>query len=108
MLSCWALVALSTVTLFGASPAGAQTCTDGISGVESTLYDVCCVLECGTCGGVGCTPANTSSLTANDCCATEIVESGSFCSVTGVAPCILEAATLAPSPTPAPSGAVTV
>lgn len=41
------------------------------------------------CGGVGCTPANTSSLTSADCCATEIVESGRFCDVTGVAPCII-------------------
>eukprot|EP00903_Cladosiphon_okamuranus_P006298 g6176.t1 len=72
-----------------AGSVGAQTCTGGIAGVQSTSLDVCCVAECGTCGGPGCTPANTSSLTANDCCATEISDSGVLCSDTGVAPCIL-------------------
>lgn len=67
---------------------GAQ-CTGGIDGVQSTSLDVCCTAECGTCGGPGCTPANTSSLTALDCCATEIVDSGVLCSETGTAPCIL-------------------
>lgn len=67
----------------------AQTCDGGIEGVQSTSLDVCCVADCGVCGGVGCTPANTSTLTAGDCCTTEISESGVFCDVSGAAPCIL-------------------
>ncbi|CAM9115958.1 unnamed protein product [Ectocarpus sp. 6 AP-2014] len=89
MMNKMNFAALLGVVLALAGSVGAQTCAGGISGVESTSLDVCCTLECGTCGGVGCTPANTSSLTANDCCATEISESGVMCSDTGVAPCIL-------------------
>lgn len=64
-------------------------CSNGLEGVQSTSNDVCCVDGCGVCGGVGCTPANTSALTAGDCCASEIVESGVFCDVSGAAPCIV-------------------
>lgn len=71
---------------------GAQTCAGGIAGIESG--DVCCVAECATCGGVGCTPSNTSTLTANDCCTTEIAASNQFCSETNTAPCILTTGTL--------------
>lgn len=67
---------------------GAQ-CFGGIDGVQASSLDVCCTAACGTCGGSGCTPANTSSLTANDCCATEILDAGVLCSETGTAPCIL-------------------
>lgn len=69
--------------------AAQSTCTGGIAGVQSSSLDVCCTEACGTCGGPGCTPANTSSLTAADCCATEIVDAGVFCTDSGVAPCIL-------------------
>lgn len=69
--------------------AGAQSmCSNGLPGVEASSLDACCVAECGTCGGIGCTPVN-STLTSADCCATEIVDSGSLCSDTGAAPCII-------------------
>lgn len=64
-------------------------CSNGLEGIQSTSDDVCCVEGCGVCGGVGCTPANTSSLTAADCCASEIIESGVFCETSGAAPCIV-------------------
>eukprot|EP00752_Nemacystus_decipiens_P008767 g7823.t1 len=82
------LAAFFGVALALVGSAGAQ-CTGGIDGIQSTSTDVCCVAECEACGGPGCTPANTSSLTANDCCVTEILESGVQCSDTGAAPCIL-------------------
>lgn len=61
---------------------------DGISGIQSSNGKACCVAECGVCGGSGCsTVAATLGLGADDCCATEIVDSGKACSETNEAPC---------------------
>ncbi|CAN0227801.1 unnamed protein product [Scytosiphon promiscuus] len=83
------LAAVLGATLALVGTLAPSTCSGGIPGVQSTSLDVCCTEACGTCGGPGCTPANTSSLTAGDCCATEIVEAGVYCSDSGAAPCIL-------------------
>ena len=45
-------------------------CSNGIYGVESDNGDVCCVAECGSCGGPGCSKFSTD-LGASDCCVTE-------------------------------------
>lgn len=75
--------------LHGFHDAPGAICTGEIAGLESANQDVCCVEECGKCGGPGCNPGGNSTLTANDCCVTEIVESNVFCDVSGAAPCIL-------------------
>lgn len=88
-MSMAALLGATLVFVGTVSPAGAQSmCSNGLPGVEASSLDACCVAECGTCGGIGCTPVN-STLTSADCCATEIVDSGSLCSDTGAAPCII-------------------
>ncbi|CAM9361846.1 unnamed protein product [Ascophyllum nodosum] len=81
------LVIVSTLTSVGA------VCTGGIAGVEAVSQPACCVEECGLCGGSGCAEVGgvNSTLTANDCCSSEILESDVFCVDTGVAPCILTA-----------------
>ncbi|CAB1109038.1 unnamed protein product [Ectocarpus sp. CCAP 1310/34] len=90
-----ALVCVAIALLVGTmTPAGA-VCSNGLEGIQSTSLDVCCVEGCEVCGGVDCTPANTSSLTSADCCATEIVESGTFCDVSMAAPCIITTAAAA-------------
>ncbi|CAM9694516.1 unnamed protein product [Pylaiella littoralis] len=79
-----------TVALVGTlAPAAAQTCTGDIRGVQSTSEDICCTLECGVCGGEGCNPGNSSTLTAFDCCTAEIESTGVMCIDTQAAPCIL-------------------
>lgn len=66
----------------------AQSCSNGLAGVESTSYDVCCSIECTTCGGTGCALQNTTNGAA-DCCVTEIYDSGVLCVDSGEAPCIM-------------------
>eukprot|EP00903_Cladosiphon_okamuranus_P022803 g20995.t1 len=81
------------------SPAGIKACSNGIYGVESDNGDVCCVAECGACGGVGCSRFSPD-LDADDCCVTEILLGGEACSFTGVAPCFYDDG---PPPGPAPT-----
>ncbi|CAN0465773.1 unnamed protein product, partial [Ascophyllum nodosum] len=54
---------------------------------------VCCVAECGTCGGSGCgSRGRADGLTAADCCVGRITDSNVFCDVSKAAPCIIESA----------------
>lgn len=71
------------------TPQADAVCSNGIAGVQATSVDVCCVEACGQCGGPGCDPGNSSTLTAADCCSSEIEQSGVLCDVTGTAPCII-------------------
>ena len=67
----------------------AQVCSNGIAGVESS--DVCCMAECGTCGGAGCgRRGQGAGLTADDCCVGRIRDAGVFCGDSGAAPCIID------------------
>ena len=77
----------------GSDRTAGAVCTGGIAGVEAVSQPACCVEECGLCGGSGCAEVGgvNSTLTANDCCSSEILESDVFCVDTGVAPCILTA-----------------
>ncbi|CAN0423104.1 unnamed protein product, partial [Ascophyllum nodosum] len=43
---------LAMLGLLLVSSSNAQVCNNGLAGVENS--DVCCVAECGTCGGAGC------------------------------------------------------
>ena len=67
-------------------PCGRPTgsvCAGGIPGIESSNGQACCLVECGQCGGLGCSDAGRGS----ECCVTDIVEEGEACSVTNEAPC---------------------
>eukprot|EP00752_Nemacystus_decipiens_P002185 g2080.t1 len=79
------------------SPSG-TTCSNGVEGVESSDGRACCVAECGSCGGVGCSKFSPD-LGADDCCVTEIVDRGEACSVWGAAPCYIDGESPVPSPT---------
>lgn len=71
------------------APQTANMCSNGIIGIENK--NVCCPLECGTCGGRGCSSrARSAGLTAEDCCTSRIHDSGLYCSTEGVAPCIID------------------
>ena len=51
---------------------------------------MCCVSDCGRCGGSDCrTGAENVGLTADDCCVGKIEEAGIYCDDSGTAPCIL-------------------
>ena len=66
----------------------AQVCTNGLAGVENS--DVCCVAECGTCGGAGCGRRGQDfGLTADDCCVGPIRDANVFCVESEAAPCII-------------------
>lgn len=65
-----------------------STCSNGLAGVEDTLTDICCTAACGQCGGEGC--GSIPGLSNTDCCSATIEATGSLCSVTGSAPCIVD------------------
>lgn len=60
-----------------------DVCTGNIPGIESADGQVCCVAECGQCGGAGCSSAGPAS----ECCVTDIISTGVLCSETEMAPC---------------------
>ena len=67
-------------------------CGGGIAGVRSNDGEgnICCVEECGVCGGTGCSTAGGDGYDHTHCCVTSIESSGLMCDETGAAPCILE------------------
>ncbi|CAM9421032.1 unnamed protein product [Ascophyllum nodosum] len=80
---------LAMVGLLLVTSSNAQVCSNGLVGVDNS--DVCCVAECGTCGGAGCgRRGRDAGLTADDCCAGRIRDTGVICSDSGAAPCIID------------------
>ena len=66
----------------------AQVCSNGIAGIESS--DMCCVADCGTCGGSGCARrARRPGLTPEDCCIGLIKDADVFCDDSDTVPCIV-------------------
>lgn len=65
----------------------AQKCSNGFPGIEKS--GACCVSDCGTCGGSGCS-SREPGLTGDDCCTKNILKQGAPCSATGHAPCFLD------------------
>lgn len=65
----------------------AQKCSNGFPGIEKS--GACCVSDCGTCGGSGCS-SRVSGLTGDHCCTSNILKKGAPCSTTGHAPCFLD------------------
>ncbi|CAM9864281.1 unnamed protein product [Pylaiella littoralis] len=62
-----------------------QTCTNGLIGISNK--EVCCVLECGQCGGSGC--STVVGFTGDQCCTANIEANGPLCSETDAAPCYM-------------------
>ena len=63
-------------------------CSNGIAGVENP--NVCCMAECGTCGGTGCgRRGQDAGLTADDCRVGRIRDANVFCDASEAAPCII-------------------
>ncbi|CAN0365704.1 unnamed protein product, partial [Pylaiella littoralis] len=72
--------------IIGFAP-GTSKCIDDVPGVDGNGA-VCCTLGCTQCGGSGCGTAGAAAgLTADDCCGSNIRESGIICDGTNV-PCI--------------------
>lgn len=63
------------------------TCVDGTPGVDGNNI-VCCASGCSPCAGSGCS-MNSLPLGGDDCCGTQIKESGVYCDDSGTAPCII-------------------
>ncbi|CAN0251350.1 unnamed protein product [Ascophyllum nodosum] len=61
-----------------------STCSNGFPGFQNG--NVCCAVECGLCGGVGCSAAPGGQ---NSCCTSAIITNGDSCSDAGEAPCFL-------------------
>eukprot|EP00903_Cladosiphon_okamuranus_P010323 g9767.t1 len=61
---------------------GDQMCSNGLPGYEAS--DVCCPLDCGRCGGSGCSDLGEG------CCTSDVKDSGDLCSVTKKAPCNID------------------
>lgn len=83
---------------------GAETCSNGLDGIEgsnSAGDAVCCPLLCNQCGGRGCRKSGGSTYNEDDCCVNSVLNSQENCSVTAVAPCVINRAgtsyTTAPS-----------
>lgn len=66
-----------------------QVCSNGIEGIQSK--NSCCALECGQCGGAGC--STVLGLGANVCCESAVQTSGVLCDETNKAPCIIDPGT---------------
>ncbi|CAN0427966.1 unnamed protein product, partial [Scytosiphon promiscuus] len=60
-------------------------CSNGLPGLQFE-DSVCCELQCGTCGGVGCDdrPGGGSA-----CCSGDIMYMDAKCSATKAAPCVI-------------------
>lgn len=65
-------------------------CSNNLVGLENDGATVCCDASCDECGGPGCGNPTDSSLTANDCCTSNILANDELCSLTESAPCVLD------------------
>eukprot|EP00752_Nemacystus_decipiens_P008286 g7407.t1 len=79
MKLAWSSALLLPLVLLPATVTEEQsTCSNGFAGFEEA--GACCAIECGGCGGRGC---------SGDCCVGNIVDSGIKCIESEMAPCIL-------------------
>ncbi|CAN0467500.1 unnamed protein product, partial [Discosporangium mesarthrocarpum] len=63
-----------------------SVCSNGSPGYQRD--EVCCKMDCGFCGGVGC-GAVPGTNGASDCCPTDIRAAGQCCGAGVVAPCLI-------------------
>lgn len=69
------------------------TCRNGLVGIGSSdgTGDACCHVDCGVCGGPGCSDVGEEyGLNEHDCCTAEISADGELCSEKMEAPCIMD------------------
>ncbi|CAM9256384.1 unnamed protein product, partial [Ectocarpus sp. 12 AP-2014] len=91
--------ALTPVPTPGPTPSSANTCSNGVEGIDGNGV-VCCPLGCGQCGGTGCnTSGAAAGLDGSSCCGGGVKASEQYCDETNEAPCIIGSRP-APSPTP--------
>ncbi|CAM9183752.1 unnamed protein product, partial [Hapterophycus canaliculatus] len=65
------------------------TCSNGLEGIDGNGV-VCCPLECGQCGGSGCTVSGRAfGLGSDSCCGGGVKDRDEYCDETGKAPCII-------------------
>eukprot|EP00904_Undaria_pinnatifida_P003196 jgi/Undpi1/12878/HiC_scaffold_7.g02545.m1 len=69
-----------------------ETCSNGLVGFDNDEATVCCDIHCEQCGGPGCGSPTVSFVSANDCCASNILDNNELCSVTESAPCVMDTA----------------
>ncbi|CAM9373608.1 unnamed protein product [Scytosiphon promiscuus] len=75
--------------IIGSRPESAGTCSNGLEGIDGNGV-VCCPLECGQCGGDGCSVSGKEyGLGSDSCCGGAIKASGRHCDDTKSAPCII-------------------
>ncbi|CAM9883744.1 unnamed protein product [Pylaiella littoralis] len=68
-------------------------CRNGLVGIGSSNGSgrACCDVDCGLCGGDGCSSAGSAyGLDEHDCCASAIFEEGKMCSEKMEAPCVID------------------
>ncbi|CAM9625033.1 unnamed protein product [Ectocarpus sp. 8 AP-2014] len=66
------------------------TCSNGLEGIDGPNGGVCCPLECGLCGGVGCSQFGSASVLGSEsCCVTGIKAGDVYCDETNEAPCTI-------------------
>ncbi|CBJ34050.1 hypothetical protein Esi_0900_0001 [Ectocarpus siliculosus] len=72
--------------IYGSPPEG--ECNNGIEGIDGNGV-VCCPLDCGQCGGEGCSGSGADfGLGSESCCGGGVKSANNYCDVTGKAPCI--------------------
>ncbi|CAN0224623.1 unnamed protein product [Scytosiphon promiscuus] len=84
-VSAFSVIFLSGLVAQFFTSAYGDTCTNGLSGVQSG--QICCAEECGMCGGVGCSQRPGGE---DACCITDIRDADELCSTTREAPCIID------------------
>lgn len=69
-----------------------ETCRNGLVGYDNNEATVCCDIHCEQCGGPGCGSPTISVVSANDFCASNILDNNELCSVTESASCVMDTA----------------
>lgn len=80
----------TTTTATSSGEMEEMECSNGIAGMESADGKICCTSGCKQCGGAGCSTTSLPEYGAEDCCASDVSSTGWLCSVTELAPCIID------------------
>lgn len=66
------------------------TCSNDMVGFQNNECSVCCDVGCDQCRGPGCGRQSYTGLSANACCADNILGNEELCSLTQTARCVLD------------------
>ena len=64
----------------------AATCTNGLLGFDNAEATVCCDVYCDQCGGPGCGSPTTTSVSADDCTSSNILENDQLWTDSSITP----------------------